>query len=122
MKKCLIGIICALFVAPAYAATLVVSWNDPTPRGSTYVPTYFAEYRITTNGVVGGKTAVNLTAPSFSATVPATAADIVEVRYKASNVVVTSFPVSGEWSEWYTASPATTPSGQTAPIFTVIAY
>ena len=122
MLKSLSIIFAALFALPVSAASLIVQWNDPTPVGPEYVGYYYAEYQVIKDGVVTSRTTLKNTAPNVSATIPAVAGDVVQVRYKASNIVIPSYPVSGAWSEWYTASPVRTPENQTAPIFTVIAY
>ena len=127
MKKYFIGIICALFVAqvyvaPVYAASLIVQWEDPTPKSSAYSPTYYVEHTVTDqSGVIKSADVANSTKTSLTETISAVAGDTVRVRMRASNVVVPTYPVPGEWSDWYTASPVVSPAVQT-PIFTVLTY
>ena len=128
MKKYFIGIICALFVAqvyvaPVYAASLIVQWEDPTPKSAAYLPGYYVEYKVAdgATGETKSKATVKANETNINSQITAVAGDVVTVRMRASNMAVPTYPVSGEWSGWYTASPVVTPLGQT-PIFTVIAY
>ena len=117
MKK--LFLVLAVVSAPASAATLFVQWTDPLPAGPAYVPSYAAEYRV--NG--GTATAVNnLSAPTLTQTITATAGQTVEVRYRADNIVVPDYPVSGPGTAWYPASQASTPPTQASPTVTVFTY
>ena len=114
-------ILCASL--PVSAATLAIQWDDPTPKGAAYSPAYYVEYTITdpATAVVKSTAVVKANETNISATIPASAGDVVQARIRASNVVVPTYPVAGQWSDWYTASPVTAPASQT-PIFTVLAY
>lgn len=127
MKKFLLSafIAASLIASTAtHAAILAVAWTDPTPTNpaGSYAPTYYAEYRIedaSGNLVVADE--VQTATPSFTASITATAANVVKVRYRADNVIVPSYPIAGPWSVWHTAKQAITPVEQ-VPTVTIFAY
>lgn len=101
------------------AATLFVQWTDPVAPGPAYAPAYAAEYRV--NG--GAATAITgLPAPTLTQAISAVAGNTVEVRYRADNTVVPSYPINGPWSVWYPATQAASPQTQPAPTVTVFTY
>lgn len=119
MKKLAFIVAGLAFSSFASAATLFVQWTDPLTAGPAYTPSYSAEYRV--NG--GTATAITgLTTPVITQTISAVAGNTVEVRYRASNVVVPAQPIDGPYTVWYTATQAATPGAQPAPSFTVFAY
>ena len=127
MKKLLISaFIAASFIASAAAnaAMLSAAWTDPTPTtpAGSYAPTYYAEYRVEdASGNLVVADVVKSSIPSFTASIAATTANVVKVRYRADNVIVPSYPITGPWSEWHTAKQAITPVEQ-VPTVTIFAY
>ena len=119
MKRILSSLALSLLSSVAAAATLTASWTDPVAASASYTPAYSAEYRI--NG--GAAMAVNgLATPALTQTITAVAGNTVELRYRASNVVVPSSPIHGPWTAWYTAAPAYTPQVMPAPTFILFVY
>ncbi len=119
MKRALAFIALLSTALVSHAATLVVQWIDPTPTGPAYVAGYSAEYRV--NG--GTAIAINgLATPSINATITAVAGNTVEVRYRASNNIVSASPINGNWSAWYAATQAAARGDQNAPTFILFAY
>ena len=116
-------IFAVLFALPVSAASLIVQWDDPTPKTSAYSPAYFVEYKVTdgATGETKSTAVVKATETSINSQITAVAGDVVAVRMRASNMVVPTYPVGGEWSAWYTASPVVAPMALT-PIYTIISY
>ena len=121
--KSLVFALISFVALPVSAATLAIQWDDPTPKTAAYSPAYYVEYTIAdpATGAVKSTAVVKANETNVSATIPASTGDVVKARIRASNVVVPTYPVGGQWSDWYTASPVTAPAAQT-PIFTVLAY
>lgn len=125
MKKLLLSAFIAASIISSTAnaaATLHVTWTDPTPVGADYTPYYYVEYQVAdAQGVTLKADVLKSSTPSVTAVIDAAKGNTVKVRMRGSNIVIPSMPIPGPWSDFYTAMPAATPLDQT-PNLTVFAY
>jgi hypothetical protein len=118
--KCILFAIFSTLLFPSLAMADTysgdVTWQDNTPTGSQYTPTYNVEWRINGGAVTA---ASNLPAHSYNWSFSTAPGDTVEVRVQNKN---SQGNLVSSWSPWVQALapvPPTVPSDPSGISFTV---